>query len=633
MNNEQDNKNGFKDIPGLVSKNLLEKNPLTLKLKLILFGIGITIVVLFLVLAVLYSLFKPIIDVMLKDDSEDVEGLSDEEKKFRDKVNNVYDWALEKYGVQINRPLLVSTVLYGGDFSQIYSSDDVDVDLNENPDEVDNITESEYDESERYSISTSELKKLAKMMISKEKPYSLDDGEDEETRKESRYYNHLKDKYVPSEYSDFIGEKNREADIENIIDDIYELSSMYKYYFEEDEENDTCAPSGTCAYTLNGVSINNIKVRLMKCKDEGRGSPIEGEELVDFEKYILGVVYAEVGAESNPETQKSQAVAARSYALTRAKSMGNSAGTSLKEEDGQWILSIRNCTEDQVYCDPDKGCYASGNNTGNTVHSGSNGTKQYKGPLPANAPIRSAVAETNGKVALTSTNDIAYTPYINVDQRMWASEAAKGKSYTEIIIKHYNSHRQSNVTTISEPNCSTSSGSCASNTVTGPYASWKQTDPAWGNIKIGSSTIKNIGCAATSVAIQIARSGVQTNIENFNPGTFVEAYKKVGGFTGNLIYFNKTEAVAPGFYMAYENKQLCGLGQAGVAAELKRAIDQGCYPVLCVRGCGCGGGMHWVAVESVNGNQIMINDPAGNFNEAWSKYGSMIGRYICYKKR
>lgn len=633
MNNEQDNKNSMKDIPGQISKNLLKNNPLTIKIKLVLFAIGIFFLLFLLIISVIYSLFKPIIDVMLKDDSEIVEELNDEEKKFRDKVNNVYDWAFEKYGVQINKPLLVSTVLYGGDFSQIYNSDEIDTDLNENSEEVDNSAESEYDETEKYSVSTSELKKLAKMMISKEKPYVLDDGADEEKRKESRYYNHLKDTYVPSEYSDYIDEENRKADIENIIEDIYDLASMYSYYFEEKEEAGICGPSGTCTYTLNGTSISNIKVRLMKCSDEGTGSQIEGEELVDFEKYVLGVVYAEVGAESNPETQKSQAIAARSYALTRPAGMGNTAGISLKEEDGQWILSIRNCTEDQVYCDPDKGCYAAGNDTGNTVHSGSNGTKQYKGPLPSDASIRSAVAETNGKVALNSKNEIAYTPFLSSDQKMWAAEAAQGKTYTEIILKHYNSHRQSDVTTISESNCSTSSSSCATTTVTGPFTNWKQSDPAWGSIKIGTGTIKQIGCAATSVAIQIARSGLPTNVENFNPGTFVEAYKKAGGFSGDLIIWNKTEAIAPGFYMASDNSNLCGLGQAGIAAELKRAMDEGCYPVLCVRGCGCGGSMHWVAVESINGNQIMINDPAGNFTEAWSKYGSKIGRYICYKKR
>lgn len=244
MNEEQDNKNNSRDIIGDVSKNLLNNNHLALKIKLIAAGIGVAFIVSLLIIIVLYSLFKPIIEVMLKNDSENISELDEEEKKFRDKVNNVYDWALEKYGVQINRPLLVSTVLYGGDYSQIYNSDSVDIDLEENTEETDNSADSEYDESERYSISIRELKKLAKMMISKEEPYALDDGEKEETRKESRYYNHLKDKYVPSEYDEYIGEKNREANIENIIEDIYELSSMYKYYFEEKESNNVCYVGG-----------------------------------------------------------------------------------------------------------------------------------------------------------------------------------------------------------------------------------------------------------------------------------------------------------------------------------------------------------------------------------------------------
>ena len=72
-------------------------------------------------------------------------------------------------------------------------------------------------------------------------------------------------------------------------------------------------------------------------------------------------------------------------------------------------------------------------------------------------------------------------------------------------------------------------------TDSGEYVNWRQAGQSWSNIKIGNtnSTIGNIGCLVTSIAILIEKSGVPTpNIEPFNPGTFVEALNKNGGFDG-----------------------------------------------------------------------------------------------------
>lgn len=54
-----------------------------------------------------------------------------------------------------------------------------------------------------------------------------------------------------------------------------------------------------------------------------------------------------------------------------------------------------------------------------------------------------------------------------------------------------------------------------------------------------SSTIGDIDCLVTSVAILIQKSGTTpATITPFNPGTFVEALNKNGGFdsNGNLQY-------------------------------------------------------------------------------------------------
>ena len=106
-----------------------------------------------------------------------------------------------------------------------------------------------------------------------------------------------------------------------------------------------------CTYTVNGTNMSGIKVKLVHAKNSAvpgvnTGDEIEGQELVDFEKYILGVVYAENGS-APEEAIKAQAIAARNYVLNRGH---------LMEENGQKILRITNSTYDQTYCDPDAGC-------------------------------------------------------------------------------------------------------------------------------------------------------------------------------------------------------------------------------------------------------------------------------------
>ena len=76
--------------------------------------------------------------------------------------------------------------------------------------------------------------------------------------------------------------------------------------------------------------------------------------VVDLETYITGVVYAEIGGTSNYEALKTQAVAARTYLMT-------SNDGKETNENGETIFKIRNCNERQVYCDPAKGCWRTGN--------------------------------------------------------------------------------------------------------------------------------------------------------------------------------------------------------------------------------------------------------------------------------
>lgn len=441
-----------------------------------------------------------------------------------------------------------------------------------------------------------------------------------------------------------------EDDGENGIgspDKDYAMGSQYEDQINNDNSETSCGTAGTCAYAINDIynggriykvkeQVTNLKVKLMNCSNSGLGTPIPGEELVDFEKYILGVVYAEIG-ESHPESPtKVQAIAARSYSLVRPYSMGNSAGLKLHKEGEQWILQIRNCTEDQVYCDPDKGCSnttnpsQSGNST--TVYSGAK-TKQYtyKGKLAENNKIRQWVAETAGEVVINSKGQLINANFVGSDQVAWET-TYKNLDYKQVLLQYYNQgNHKFGASEVKKMECSGSDNS-ACNTSTGDYSSWLQYGQIWSSIPLGKSdkTIQSAGCLVTSIAMLIAKSGVPTNVEGeFNPGTFVKALNKVNSFSssGNFTWSNASEA-APNF--VYQNSvSVSGYSKSDKLNKIKSILDQGYYAVAEVKG---NTGQHWVAIDSINGNNIKMMDPGSESTDMWNEYNWNNTSRISYFK-
>lgn len=159
-------------------------------------------------------------------------------------------------------------------------------------------------------------------------------------------------------------------------------------------------------------------------------------------------------------------------------------------------------------------------------------------------------------------------------------------------------------------------------TDSGEYVNWRQAGQSWSNIKIGNtnSTIGNIGCLVTSIAILIEKSGVPTpNIEPFNPGTFVETLNKNGGFDerGNL-YYGPISKVVPNFkYVG--NVNLRGKNRSEKLALITQYVNAGYFVTEEVKGA-TQGNQHWVAVTGVNGNNVIMVDPASNQTDMWSAY-------------
>lgn len=155
----------------------------------------------------------------------------------------------------------------------------------------------------------------------------------------------------------------------------------------------------------------------------------------------------------------------------------------------------------------------------------------------------------------------------------------------------------------------------------GEYTKWRQRGAAWSNIKIGNtnSTIGDIGCLVTSISILIEKSGVSTPMVPFNPGTFVEALNKKGGFdsNGNLQYAAVNKAVPEFKYVGKVN--LRNKTREEKLATISQYYNQGYYLTVEVKGA-TEGNQHWVAVTGINGNNIIIVDPASDRTDMWSAY-------------
>lgn len=501
---------------------------------------------------------------------------------------------------------------------------------------------SNYGKDYTYKKMTkSKIREIADLMFDENGSFS------EDTFKEN-----LQNSYFP----DKIPGKDEET-YKRYVDDMFDI---LKYYDDNKNKNKSTSSGTTgdvCTYDIKGmnteqygtgiknraINATDIKVRLMSAGgmcDGTYGQPIEGEELVPLEKYILGVTYAEHGG-APEEAFKAQLVIARSFVLSVADASGNAGGKKLVEEDGQWILQITNCVTDQVYCDPDQGCSKNGapGNQYLVVHSGMQASTKYKDALAETDQRRQWASEVAGKVALDSSGKLYLTNFAQKEQNQMTDLANQGLDYTQIIMKIY-----PNVSSISDSDCtdnSTGDGSSA-----GSYVGWKQTDSRWKDVVLGGGTdssrsIGNIGCLATSISMLIAKSGAIDGLPtantlkgNFNPGTFVEAMNKAGGFdSGGNLYWANVKKVVPNFVYDSSSKQtLSGLSRAAKLKAINNKISQSnTYCVVEVKG---GQGQHWVAVDSVNGTNIKMLDPGSKATNLWKEYDYRRTSMIqCFKKK
>ena len=394
--------------------------------------------------------------------------------------------------------------------------------------------------------------------------------------------------YILQELIPGIFDSNDWDSVESKLNDDEYMASHFNSFI-----NKFSGGTGTCKYDVGESSYSNVKVRLYK--NDRFELVYSDDRLIDFDKYILGVAYQEVGGGTDSISEqvfKAQAIAARSYALTRGKKMAGVKALQITEEGGHTVINIRQTTSDQAYCDPDEGYLPSGQ-----LSNCSSGHLR----LPDDSPLRTWAKEVDGVVLVDSNGEVVNTPYIDKDQIAWRALAQSGMTSDEIILKHYNAAEKGY----------TLNATCVKTSSVEGAEGWKQCDPRWGNMYVGSKTICSIGCALTSISIQLARSGVPLNVSGeFNPGTFMQTHKSNGGFSDNIITWNVSR-IAPNFKLIASHEALFGTKENKIKTLKKYAAD-GEYIVLGVRhGVGQDIG-HYVAYNDSSSDEIFIYDPAGN---------------------
>ena len=436
------------------------------------------------------------------------------------------------------------------------------------------------------------------------------------------YITYLLYTYLPTEHKDLLPEaiKDLSEDHELYLTKrkvmknvIYSYKAGYEYLVGSKFNGGTICEnvSESCTYSVKvdgkrSVHVDDLSVRLLSCASNGSSA-----ETIDFEKYITGVVYAESN-DSSYEALKAHAIAARSNILKRTEHAGDT-NFKLSQESGKWILSVKDCAGGHSYCDPDTGC-------------------DGKGTLDSNSDIRKAVADTKGKVLSDQDGNVFLSNYTKTDIDSWNYDTSLGNDAYEALVGSFGTNN-----TISSSCRPLSSNGCYIGGETGDHLSWKQGNSSWGNIALGSGgeTIASAGCLATSVAIQIARSGTAVSIDGFNPATMVQYLNTHGGFSGSIWLWDspQTSGLAPHFVHAGQVKML-GMTKQEKLSTVKKYLDQGYYLILQVKKDGTEEpGQHWVAALGVTNTDIVMADPATNFTEVWSRYkpGGTV-QFHYYKK-
>lgn len=214
------------------------------------------------------------------------------------------------------------------------------------------------------------------------------------------------------------------------------------------------------------------------------------------------------------------------------------------------------------------------------------------------------------------------TNYIDTNNGISTFDTDDGVHYNSETYKKINDYVVNNLVKSSDITCGSSI------VESGEYTTWTQTDPKWGYVILGGGpqNLAQIGCAVTSIAIQLARSGVKTSLPVLNPKTVCEnlnftsyqgvEWGSVSNFTDEFVF--------------YTRENVHGLNGVGIYNSLKPYLNDKYYMIIEVNY-----GNHWVAIKTIDPNgTVHIQDPAPRVDDDdLSKSYQGYGDVIVYEKK
>jgi hypothetical protein len=153
--------------------------------------------------------------------------------------------------------------------------------------------------------------------------------------------------------------------------------------------------------------------------------------------------------------------------------------------------------------------------------------------------------------------------------------------------------------------------------------SYKQFDKRWANEKMGGgATLKDKGCAVTSVAMALAHKGITVDKQTADPKNLNNWLKNHKGYSGNSIVWGSVTGLSSkiSFVGRYYNRSDLS------AAKLREYLDNGSYAIL----ANVNNGGHWVLLTDHNkGTTFYVNDPGSSTKSSYT-YNDFVG-YAVYK--
>lgn len=499
---------------------------------------------------------------------------------------------------------------------------------------------------------------------------------------EDSYKSYLKDSYFksdggysylisrPSFITGYNGYKKMFADIKDkykdkqeelkdaIIENIYEISSLFAPYVYEAV---SCSSSSTSlGYSEAGDIIKGEPVVVLKDTDDPdnvKGAKsLYGTDAnpMQFARYVMGVVYAEVGGSINDEAVvKAQMIAAKSFTLGRTQgSNGQNGSIGMGREFDQTgdktIFYMRANVNDQDFCDVYEGCRSGTYSWSNRSYmSGSGDAKPAlsKAQLTNlekwwNDTVTEYVYDESNKVfAGQFYND--YNDACNPGSCLAQSvieKAPSGTDYKTLLYKYafsearfteYNSDTKQ-VSSVASVCSAVSSGVCGIDGKSFIYYDQKDySNPFCGGSGYGEETIAASGCGTTSMAMVINNltdTKVTPIITSNNAAKMSGACTPSGGT--NFVYF-ENEAKNYGLTYKWLTKDSDGINKA------KEILNSGGLVIANVGPASpFTSGGHYIVIRSITSDdKVYVADPnhyelfdtpyplSDFINKSWITYG------------